>query len=75
MITLQTILEESNNYYRDNIKIGSTVLVAEKKNYRNGKLTKGKVEKILTNKRRHPRGIKVRLDSGIVGRVQKIIKY
>lgn len=75
MITLETILESTDNFYRNNIQIGSTVLVAEKKNYRNGKLTKGKVIKILTNKTKHPRGIKVRLDSGIVGRVQKIIKY
>lgn len=74
MITLETILESTDNFYRNNIQIGSTVLVAEKKNYRNGKLTKGKVERILTNKSRHPRGIKVRLKNGIVGRVQKIIK-
>lgn len=73
MITLETILESTDNFYRTNIQIGSTVLVAEKKNYRNGKLTEGKVAKILTNKSRHPRGVKVRLENGIVGRVQKII--
>ena len=50
-----------------------TVVVIEKKNYKNGKLTKGKVKKILTNKRNHPRGIKVMLDDGTVGRVQDIL--
>ena len=60
---------------RSHIRIGSVVLVAEKINYSNGKLTKGTVSQILTNKPNHPRGIKVRLEDGTVGRVQKILKY
>lgn len=73
MITLNNLYEVCTHTYRKNIKIGSTVLVIEKKNYKNGKLTKGKVKKILTNKRNHPRGIKVMLDNGTVGRVQDIL--
>lgn len=73
MITLNNLYEVCTHTHRKNIKIGSTVLVIEKKNYKNGKLTKGKVKKILTNKRNHPRGIKVMLDDGTVGRVQDIL--
>ena len=73
MITLNNLYEVCIHTHRKNIKIGSTVLVIEKKNYKNGKLTKGKVKKILTNKRNHPRGIKVMLDNGTVGRVQDIL--
>ena len=72
MISL--LIELSNNMYRDQIRIGSTVLIVLKKDQRTGTLTKGKVKKILTNKPRHTRGIKVRLESGQVGRVQTIIK-
>ena len=67
MITLNNLYEVCIHTHRKNIKIGSTVLVIEKKNYKNGKLTKGKVKKILT------KGIKVMLDNGTVGRVQDIL--
>ncbi|MDO5520145.1 MAG: YwbE family protein [bacterium] len=58
---------------RSNIKIGATVLVVQKQDQRTGKLTEGVVQRLLTNSQRHPRGIKVMLTSGIVGRVQKIM--
>lgn len=58
---------------RNNIKIGSKVLVVQKQDQRTGKLTEGIVSKLLTNSMNHPRGIKVMLEGGIVGRVQKII--
>lgn len=58
---------------RKNIKAGTHVLVVQKQDQRTGKLTEGTVKDILTNSQIHPRGIKVRLDSGIVGRVQKIL--
>ncbi len=58
---------------RKDIKIGSEVRVIEKYNQRSGKLTKGIVKDILTNSPQHPRGIKVRLTSGKIGRVAKII--
>lgn len=59
--------------YRKNIKIGMSVAVVEKHNQRSGKLTEGTVQDILTNSSRHPRGIKVRLTSGKVGRVVNIL--
>lgn len=57
---------------RDNIKPGSRVAIIEKHNQATGELTKGMVADILTNSPNHPRGIKVRLESGEVGRVQEI---
>ena len=57
---------------RANIKRGSRVEVVMKEDQRTGKLTEGVVEDILTNSPTHPRGIKVRLESGQVGRVKKI---
>ncbi|MEG0958075.1 MAG: YwbE family protein [Erysipelotrichaceae bacterium] len=57
---------------RNNIKIGLCVQVVQKQDQRSGKLTQGIVAKILTNSPTHPHGIKVMLESGIVGRVQEI---
>lgn len=59
---------------RNNIKIGSHVLVVEKQNQRTNSFTEGYVQKILTNSKNHPHGIKVMLDDGTVGRVKEIIK-
>lgn len=61
-----------NNIVRNNIKIGSTVWIVLKKDQRTNILTKGVVDRILTNSMNHPRGIKVMLKDGQVGRVQKI---
>lgn len=58
---------------RSNINIGTKVMVVQKQDQRTGKLTEGVVKRLLTNSANHPRGIKVMLESGIVGRVQKII--
>ena len=57
---------------RINIKIGSTVMVVQKQDQRSGKLTEGTVRRILTNSSDHHHGIKVMLESGIVGRVKEI---
>ncbi|MBU1020081.1 MAG: YwbE family protein [Firmicutes bacterium] len=57
---------------RQEIKISSEVFVVQKQDQRTGKLTQGFVEKILTSSSTHPHGIKVMLDNGIVGRVQKL---
>ena len=59
---------------RSNIKVGIKVQVVQKQDQRTGKLTVGVVMRILTNSNNHPRGIKVMLEGGIVGRVQHIIK-
>lgn len=58
---------------RSNIKPGMSVLIVLKQDQRTGKLTKGVVRDILTKSQTHPHGIKVRLESGAVGRVQQII--
>lgn len=57
---------------RSNIKIGSDVMVVQKQDQRSGKLTEGKVKRILTNSQEHHHGIKVMLESNIVGRVKEI---
>jgi len=49
------------------------VAIIEKQNQRNGKLTEGNVQDILTNSSFHPHGIKVRLSSGKIGRVAAIL--
>jgi len=58
---------------RNNISIGSTVDVVLKKDQRTDTLTRGVVKRLLTNSAVHPRGIKVMLEDGQVGRVQAII--
>ncbi|MER3408316.1 MAG: YwbE family protein, partial [Nitrososphaera sp.] len=45
----------------------------EKKNQPTGKLTEGVVRRILTSSPTHPHGIKVQLESGLVGRVKEIL--
>lgn len=59
---------------RSNIKAGITVDIVLKQDQRTGKRTRGIVKDILTNSQKHPRGIKVRLADGQIGRVQEIIK-
>ena len=49
------------------------VKIVLKKDQPTGVLTEGIVKDILTNSAVHPRGIKVRLEDGQVGRVQEII--
>ena len=58
---------------RDDIEIGMSVKVVLKKDQRSGKLTQGVVKKHLTSSANHPRGIKVMLEDGQVGRVQEFI--
>ncbi|GET20524.1 YwbE family protein [Prolixibacter denitrificans] len=58
---------------RSNIKPGLHVSIVLKKDQRTGKRTEGVVKDILTNSPTHPHGIKVRLTSGDVGRVQEIL--
>lgn len=59
---------------RSNIQIGAEVEVVEKHNQRTGELTSGFVEKILTKSANHPHGIKVRLETGEVGRVKNVLE-
>jgi len=57
---------------RKNIKKGSKVAIVQKQHQRSGELTNGIVRNLLTNSAQHPHGIKVKLESGIVGRVKQI---
>ncbi len=57
---------------RANIKLGLRVSIVLKADQLSGKLTEGIVKDILTNSPVHPHGIKVRLESGQVGRVKEI---
>lgn len=65
--------KEMDGTKRSNVESGKIVEVVQKQDQRSGKLTKGVVKDILTNSRSHHHGIKVRLESGVVGRVKKII--
>ena len=62
-----------NGRQRINIKQGLKVNIVLKQDQRSGKLTQGIIKNILTNSPSHPHGIKVRLTSGDVGRVQEIL--
>ena len=57
---------------RQHIKPGIAVAIVQKHHQRTGNLTEGVVRDILTNSSFHPHGIKVRLESGEVGRVKVI---
>lgn len=58
--------------YRENIKPGSSVGIVLKQDQRSGKITRGIVKRILTSSLFHPKGIKVELMDGKVGRVKVI---
>jgi uncharacterized repeat protein (TIGR03833 family) len=62
-----------NGQYRKDIKPGLYVDIVLKQDQRRGKRTRGIVREILTNSSHHPHGIKVRLETGEVGRVQEIL--
>lgn len=59
---------------RISIQPGLTVRIVLKKDQRSGNLTEGVVKDILTKSPTHPHGIKVRLESGAVGRVKEILR-
>ena len=65
--------KKMNGNVRADIKPGARVQVVQKQDQRSGKLTEGIVKDVLTKSATHPHGIKVRLESGIVGRVKRII--
>lgn len=59
---------------RNDIFIGAEVEIVQKQHQRSGELTHGFVEKVLTNSPNHPHGIKVKLETGEVGRVKNILE-
>ena len=62
-----------NGNNRSAIKPGVHVQIVRKQDQGSGKLTAGIVQDILTKSPTHPHGIKVRLQSGIIGRVKVIL--
>ena len=58
---------------RKDIRPGLRVEIILKQDQRSGKRTIGIVQDILTSAKYHSRGIKVRLDTGKVGRVQAVL--
>jgi uncharacterized repeat protein (TIGR03833 family) len=63
-----------NGQNRKDIKPGLQVDIVTKQDQRSGRRTRGIVKDILTNSAHHPHGIKVRLETGEVGRVQAIVE-
>lgn len=57
---------------RKDLSPRTRVGIVQKQDQRTGKITNGMVANILTKSPSHPHGIKVRLESGEVGRVQRI---
>ncbi|WP_035246084.1 YwbE family protein [Desulfogranum mediterraneum] len=68
-----TNTSRTNGISRGDITIGQEVAVVMKQDQGSGKLTQGRVARILTRSPSHPHGIKVRLDNGCVGRVKELI--
>jgi len=62
-----------NGNNRADIHPGQEVQIVLKKDQRTGNLTQGIVKDLLTKSPTHPHGIKVRLESGDVGRVKEIL--
>jgi uncharacterized repeat protein (TIGR03833 family) len=66
--------QKKSGQERKDLHIGQEVDVVMKNDQRTGRRTRGIVKEILTNSAHHPHGIKVRLQSGQVGRVQEILE-
>lgn len=62
-----------NGTNRAELKPGLRVLIVLKKDQKTGKLTEGIVKNILTKSSIHHHGIKVRLESGEIGRIKEIL--
>ena len=58
---------------RNKIVVGKGVQIVQKQDQRTGVLTDGRVKRILTKSKSHPHGIKVELENGEIGRVQKML--
>ncbi len=58
---------------RQNIQVGKHVAIVQKHDQRTGNLTEGVVKRLLTKSSNHPHGIKVQLESGVIGRVKQVL--
>jgi len=63
-----------NGIKKEDLKPGIHVKIVLKEDQRTGELTEGYVKDILTKSPKHPHGIKVRLETGEVGRVKEILE-
>jgi uncharacterized repeat protein (TIGR03833 family) len=55
------------------VRPGLTVYIVLKQDQRTGRLTRGVVKDVLTKTSFHPHGIKVRQETGEVGRVKVVL--
>jgi uncharacterized repeat protein (TIGR03833 family) len=58
---------------RKDIRPGLRVDIVLKQDQRTGRLTRGVVKDVLTKSSYHPHGIKIRLETGEVGRVKEVV--
>jgi uncharacterized repeat protein (TIGR03833 family) len=65
-------LKTMSGQNRNQLSPGTDVSVVQKHHQRSGELTRGIIDRLLTKSASHPHGIKVRLTSGVVGRVKVI---
>ena len=66
-------MSKNDGRIRKNVTVGSLVQITLKQDKKIGQYTKGIVEELLTEAAKHPQGIRVRLKSGQVGRIKKIL--
>ena len=66
-------MDKTDGTIRENIYIDAEVEIVQKHHQRSGELTHGFVERILTKSPNHTHGIKVKIDSGEIGRVKNVI--
>ena len=59
---------------RSDVKPGMLVNIVQKHHQQTGELTEGVVKQLLTSSATHPHGIKVRLETGEVGRVKEVLE-
>lgn len=59
---------------RRDVKPGSHVYIVLKKDQKTGNLTEGYVKEILTKSPHHPYGIKVKIETGEIGRIKEILE-
>ena len=67
-------MPEVNGKVLKDVHVGLTVEIIQKKDQSTGQTTIGVIKAILTKSSQHPYGIKVRLQTGEVGRVQRIFE-
>lgn len=65
-------VSRSTGTVRAELRRGQRVAIVMKADQATGKLTEGVVRDLLTNSEIHPRGIKVRLETGEIGRVRVV---